>query len=262
MIGGSRAGEDVTPDAAAEELPGDVDQPAAATDGKRSEEESNRSLLSRAALKDYLCLGPIVAKTIYYYISLSFIAFSVSQPLYGEALRGSLASLIAAGAFAAGGRLPLWAVLLAPIPHLMLTDPFFYWAGRRYGRGFVKFLERNDPRWHRRAARAEKFFRRWGLWAILFAYFVPVPSDLLYFGAGDARIPFWRFILVDFVGTIMYTSLWVALGFIIGDPARRFADGVGKYGLYITIAVIVAIILYSVVTAWRGHRGARTSGGP
>ncbi len=90
-------------------------------------------------------------------------ALQFTRPLYAELLRGSTISLIIAGAFAAGGRLPLWAVLLAPIPYTMLTDPFYYWAGRRYGRPLVAYLEKHDRRWHRRARRAESFFARWGL---------------------------------------------------------------------------------------------------
>ncbi|MBJ7609517.1 MAG: VTT domain-containing protein [Candidatus Dormibacteraeota bacterium] len=243
MIGGSRAGEDVTPDAAAEELPGDIDQLAVA------------GLLADAGLKDLLCLGPILAKSVYSYAGIPLgVALQFTRPLLAELLRGSTISLIIAGSFAGGGRLPLWAVLLAPIPYTMLTDPCYYWAGRRYGRPLVGYLEKHDRRWHRRARRAESFFARWGLWAILFAYYVPVPNDLLYFGAGDARIPFWRFLAVDFVGTLLYIGLWVTLGFVIGKPAENVADAVGQYSGRITIAVVVVIVLFSVLSAWRNTR--------
>lgn len=208
-----------------------------------------------AELKDFLCLGPILAKSIYYYAGIPLgTALQFTRPLYAELLRGSTISLIIAGAFASGGRLPLWAALLAPIPISMLTDPFFYWAGRRYGRPLVGYLEKHDRRWHRRAARAERVFARFGLWTILFAYWLPVPNDLLYFGAGDARIRFWPFIVVDFIGTLSYTSLWVALGFVIGKPAENVADAVGQYSGRITIAVVVLIFAVSVFSAWRGGR--------
>jgi membrane protein DedA with SNARE-associated domain len=208
-----------------------------------------------AGLQDFLCLGPILAKSIYYYAGIPLgVALQFTRPLYAELLRGSTISLIIAGAFASSGRLPLWAVLLAPIPITMLTDPFFYWAGRRYGRPLVGYLEKHDRRWHRRASRAERFFARWGLWTILFAYWLPVPNDLLYFAAGDARIRFLRFIVVDFVGTLSYIGLWVALGFVIGKPAENVADAVGQYSGRITIALIVVIFAVSVASAWRSGR--------
>jgi membrane protein DedA with SNARE-associated domain len=214
-----------------------------------------QSFLEGAGPRDFLCLGPILAKSVYYYAGIPLgTALQFTRPLYAELLRGSTISLIIAGAFASGGRLPLWAVLLAPIPITMLTDPFFYWAGRRYGRPLVGYLEKHDRRWHRRASRAERFFARWGLWTILFAYWLPVPNDLLYFGAGDARIRFLPFIVVDFIGTLSYIGLWVALGFIIGKPAENVADAVGQYSGRITIALVVVIFAVSAFSAWRGGR--------
>ena len=242
MIGGTPT-EEVTPENAGTADAPDVDQEAAA------------NLLADAGAKDFLCLGPILAKSIYYYAGIPLgTALQFTQPLYAELLRGSTISLIIAGAFASGGRLPLWAVLLAPIPYTMLTDPFYYWAGRRYGRPLVGYLEKHDRRWHRRARRAERFFARWGLWTILLAYYLPVPNDLLYFGAGDARIPLWRFLAVDFVGTLLFIALWVSLGFIIGRPAENVADAVGHYSGRITIALVAVIVVISMVSAWRGAR--------
>jgi membrane protein DedA with SNARE-associated domain len=223
--------------------------------GEDVDESARRRLFESAGIRDVLCLGPIFAKSIYYYAGIPLgTALQFTRPLYAELLRGSTISLIIAGAFASGGRLPLWAVLLAPIPYTMLTDPFYYWAGRRYGRPLVAYLEQHDRRWHRRARRAESFFARWGLWAILFAYFLPVPNDLLYFGAGDAHIGFWRFIATDFIGTLLFVGLWVALGFVIGKPAENVADAVGQYSGRITIALVVLIVGLSMVSAWRSAR--------
>jgi membrane protein DedA with SNARE-associated domain len=192
-----------------------------ATDGSATgdvDEDARQQLFKNAGVRDFLCLGPILAKSIYYYAGIPLgTALQFTKPLYAELLRGSTISLIIAGAFAAGGRLPLWAVLLAPIPYTMLTDPFYYWAGLRYGRPLVAYLEKHDRRWHRRARRAERFFARWGLWTILFAYF----------------------------------GLWVTLGFVIGKPAERVADAVGQYSGRITIAIVVVIVVFSSVSAWR-----------
>jgi membrane protein DedA with SNARE-associated domain len=219
------------------------------------DQEARQQLLQNLGARDFLCLGPILARSIYYYAGIPLgTALQFTRPLYAELLRGSTISLIIAGAFASGGRLPLWAVLIAPIPITMLTDPFYYWAGRRYGRPLIGYLEKHDRRWHRRARRAESFFARWGLWTILFAYFLPVPNDLLYFGAGDARISFWRFITVDLVGTLLFIGLWVSLGFVIGKPAENVADAVGQYSGRITIALVVVIVAFSTFSAWRSTK--------
>jgi membrane protein DedA with SNARE-associated domain len=216
------------------------------------DEDEHRLSFEGAGIKDVLCLTPIIAKAIYFYAGIPLgLALQFTRPLVAELVRGSTISLIIAGSFAAGGRLPLWAVLLAPVPYTMLTDPFYYWAGRRYGRRLVGYLETYDRRWHRRATRAERFFARWGLWSILFAYYLPVPNDLLYFGAGDARINFSRFLVTDFIGTLLYIGLWVSLGYVVGKPAENFADAVGQYSGRIAIGLVVIIVVFSVTSAWR-----------
>ncbi|HEY2593561.1 MAG TPA: hypothetical protein VGK33_06650, partial [Chloroflexota bacterium] len=87
------------------------------------DETARNQLFATAGVRDVLCLGPIFAKSIYYYAGIPLgTALQFTRPLYAELLRGSTISLIIAGAFASGGRLPLWAVLLAPIPYTMLTD--------------------------------------------------------------------------------------------------------------------------------------------
>lgn len=223
-------------------------------EGTPPEEGSSprRPLPQRPGLADIACLGPIVAKSIYYYAGIPLgTALQFNRPLIAEMVRGSTISLIVAGSFASGGRLPLWAVLLAPLPYTMLTDPFYYWAGWRYGRRVITYLQTYDRRWHRRAARAERFFNRFGLWGILFAYFLPVPNDLLYFGAGDARIAFLPFIAVDLLGTLLFIGMWVSLGYVLGRSAERVADTLAQYSGRITIAIIVLIIGFSMWSAWR-----------
>jgi membrane protein DedA with SNARE-associated domain len=241
--------------------PDEASSPGGSTEAEtpeRDEHQSLRGLVDRAGPRDFLCLGPILAKSIYYYAGIPLgTALQFTRPLYAELLRGSTISLIIAGAFAASGRLPLWAVLLAPLPYTMLTDPFYFWAGQRYGRPLVGYLERYDRRWHRRATRAERFFARWGIWTILFAYWLPVPNDLLYFGAGDSRIRFVPFILADAIGTMSFIGLWVALGFVIGKPAENVADAVGQYSGRITIGLIVVIVVISMVSAWRSAGRSR-----
>jgi len=209
----------------------------------------------RIGWRDVLCIGPIVANSIYYYAGLPLSALLLGRnPILLEALRGSLVSMVTSGAFARVGRAPLALALIAPVPISMFTDPFYYWAGRRYGRRLLEYLERNDPRWRRRVARGERFFRRFGIWAIVLAPFLPVPSPFFYLAAGEAGMPFLVFILADLVGTLMYIGLFVALGWVVGQPAVTAAQAVSNYALWVIIGSIVLVIAWSTWSAWRTPR--------
>ena len=95
-------------------------------------------------LKDVLCVGPIIANGIYYYAGLPLTPLLLGRnPVLLSALRGSIASMVTAGAFARVGKVPLLLALIAPLPISMITDPFFFWAGKRYGRSSHQPPQRN-----------------------------------------------------------------------------------------------------------------------
>jgi membrane protein DedA with SNARE-associated domain len=214
-----------------------------------------RPTRSRIGVKDVLCVGPIIANTIYYYAGLPLTPLLLGRnPVLLSALRGSIASMVAAGGFARVGKAPLLLALLAPIPISMLTDPFFFWAGKRYGRSLINYLSESDPRWRKRAARGERFFQKYGVWTIVLAPILPAPSPLFYMAAGEAGMPFLLFIGADLIGTLVYIGLIVGAGWAIGQPAVTVAQTISNYALWIIVAMVVLIVAWSVFSAWRAPR--------
>ncbi|MBI2852016.1 MAG: DedA family protein [Chloroflexi bacterium] len=73
--------------------------------------------------------------------------------------------------------------------------------------------------------RAEDWFRRWGIWALLFFATVPiVPFDVAGLMAGAMRYPLWKFLLVGWVGkSIKFIGIVMAMvwGF---ETLLRFFD--------------------------------------
>ncbi len=197
----------------------------------------------RIGWKDVLCVGPIILNTIYYYAGIPLTPLLLGRnPVLLSALRGSISAMVAAGGFARVGKANIVLALIAPIPISMMTDPFFFWAGKRYGRSLINFLSESDPRWRKRAARGDRFFQKYGIWTIILAPFLPAPSPLFYMAAGEAGMPFLVFILADLFGTLAYIGAIVAAGWIIGQPAVTVAQTISNYALYIIVAMVVLII--------------------
>lgn len=214
----------------------------------------------RIGVKDVLCVGPILLNSIYYYAGLPLTPLLLGRnPVLLSALRGSISAMVAAGGFARVGKAPLLLALIAPIPISMMTDPFFFWAGKRYGRGLINYLSASDPRWRRRAARGERFFKRFGIWTVVLAPFLPAPSPLFYMAAGEAGMPFAIFILADLVGTLAYIGAIVAAGWVIGQPAVSVAETISNYALWVIVGMVVLIVAWSVWSSWRTQREATGS---
>jgi membrane protein DedA with SNARE-associated domain len=209
----------------------------------------------RIGVKDVLCVGPIIANTIYYYVGLPLTPLLLGRnPVLLSALRGSIASMVAAGGFARVGKAPLVLALIAPIPISMITDPFFFWAGKRYGRSLLNYLSESDPRWRKRAARGERFFKKYGVWTIVLAPFLPAPSPLFYMAAGEAGMSFALFIIADLIGTLAYIGLIVGAGWAIGQPAVTVAQTISNYALWVIVAMVVLIVAWSMYSAWHTPR--------
>ena len=130
------------------------------------------------------------------YLGLFFSAFLVATlvPAYSEVL---FAGLLAAGY--APWPLLAWASAgntLGAAVNWVLGRYLLHFQERRW------FPFRTDT-----LGAAQRWFNRWGVWSLLFAW-LPVGGDALTFIAGMMRVPFWLFFLLTAIGkTARYAIL-------------------------------------------------------
>ena len=149
--------------------------------------------------------------------------------------------MITMGAKARIGDASLVVAVLAAIPGLMLFDWLYWWAGRRWGRNAIELFVGNHPKAAARTARLERIIHRFGWLAIVIAYFQPVPNVLIYAAAGWTKMRLSTFLLLDLIGSLLWIGFCVGLGYAIGQRAVDIAHSVSRYGLYLTIALVVVV---------------------
>jgi membrane protein DedA with SNARE-associated domain len=176
------------------------------------------------------------------------------DPVLLEALRGSIAAMVAGGAFARVGEASLTLALLAPLPTLLMSDPFLWWAGRLWGPDVANYLGGRGPRGRRRTERALRLLERYGSWAVVLAYLLPVPSALIYAAAGWTGMRLRRFLLLDLAGTSMWVALIVGLGYAIGRSAVDIAHAITRYSLLLTLALVLVAFLVVGLRAFAQRR--------
>jgi membrane-associated protein len=173
-----------------------------------------------------------------------------SHPELLELIRGSMASIINMGARARIGETSIVLAVLLGVPSLMMFDWVFWLAGKRWGdRVFVWLLGGESPRTERRLARLHRLERRFGAWAVVLAYLLPVPSTLIYAAVGDGGMRLRTFLILDALGTVLWTGLLAAAGYAIGKSAVDVANAVAHYSLWVTLALVV------LITAWGARKG-------
>jgi membrane-associated protein len=199
-----------------------------------------------------LCLAGLAITGLYSLITLPLAPSLLgTHPLLLELLRGSTSAMITAGAFARIGRASLALVLVAPLPTLLKSDPLLWWAGRLWGPSVAQMLARGGPRTQRRTARAIRWAERYGAWAIVFSYFLPVPSALIYAAAGWTGMSLRRMLALDVLGTSLWIATNVAVGYWIGQSAVNVAKEISHYGLILTVALVGVVFLTALRREWR-----------
>jgi membrane protein DedA with SNARE-associated domain len=205
---------------------------------------------------DLLCWAAITLSGLYYLAILPWRASLVgTHPIISVLLNGSTESIVSAAAFARVGHGTLVVVLLASIPGLMKFDIIYWWAGRLWGEKVLNLFAGRSERQRRRVQRFVARVHRWGRWftwpAVIIAMFLPIPSAIIYAVAGFTGMSWVTFLILDAIGSLSWAGLLAGLGWALGQHAVSVAQTVSKYGLWVSIAIIVLVVVGQM-------RGART----
>ncbi len=212
----------------------------------------------RTRRKQVICGAILVVQGTYRLVLLFATPALIGRdPVLLELLRGSTSSLVAGGAFARVGRASLVLALIAPLPTLMMSDPFVWWAGRLWGPEVIDLVAGPGAGQRRNVQRALRWFERWRSAAIVLAPVLPVPSIIIYAAAGWTGMRLWRFVVLDLIGTGGWVALIVGLGYALGHPAVNVAHAITHYGLLITLGLVAVSVALAV---WRAPRSRPDAG--
>jgi membrane protein DedA with SNARE-associated domain len=126
-----------------------------------------------------------------------------------------------------------------------------FWLTRRYGERVV--LSRAG-RWlglsrgHLRLA--NRFFDRFGLWAVFVGRLLPIVRTYISFPAGLSRIGYARFTIATMAGAIPWNFALAYAGYKLGQHYEQVAATLGPFAIPIAIAVVILL----VVLWWLGRR--------
>ena len=142
---------------------------------------------------------------------------SSGVPLPGET------ALVAAAILASRHHYSIAAVIAVAAAAAILGDNIGYWIGRTGGR---RLLSRWGPvaRYAERALPpAERFFRRHGGKTIFLARFIAVLRVTAAWVAGISRMTWWRFLVWNAAGGIVWAAVVALLAFWFGRAAAAIA---------------------------------------
>src|SRR6188472_1877477 len=128
------------------------------------------------------------------------------------------------------------------------------WAIGLYGGR--PYLERHGRWLHLDAEkldRAERWFERWGDWAVFLGRLTPVIRSFVSIPAGVMEVPFVRYTLLTLAGSAIWCFGFAGIGWALGASWEDFQHGF-HYVDYLVAAVVVAAVAWLV---WRRVRSRR-----
>lgn len=124
-----------------------------------------------------------------------------------------------------------------------------------FGRIFdIEFLGRIVDRWGRilrvkqeDLEKADRWFSRYGYWTVFFCRMVPLIRSLISIPAGMAKLNFGLFLLFTTVGTLIWNTVLVSLGALLGENWEKIVELMDVYSnlTYLILAILaVAFVLF------------------
>ena len=148
-----------------------------------------------------------------------------------------------AGYLSGTGRLDLITVIIAATLGSLLGALALYWLGAAVGDARIRVWLRRLPLMQESDLdRAQSWFDRHGGSAVLIGRIIPVVRSLVSIPAGVQRMPLWRFALYTTIGSGVWNTIFVVLGYVLGSRWKS----VGQYSDLLNGVVIGGIVLVMV----------------
>jgi membrane protein DedA with SNARE-associated domain len=167
--------------------------------------------------------------------------------------------LIATGSLAASGRLNLALLIAAGALGAIIGDHLWYLSGRFGGTRLLSLYCRLSLGSGRCVERTTDYFTRYGAWAIVIGRFVAGVRIFAAPLAGSGGMRYPTFLACEVGGAVVWSSLFVLLGWLVGDRWITAADRVGGAALALGL---VAVLAAGVVLVGRLRRRARHGAAP
>jgi membrane protein DedA with SNARE-associated domain/rhodanese-related sulfurtransferase len=155
--------------------------------------------------------------------------------------------LVVAGAMSANGGANLWLCLLASLAACLLSDTFWFNAGRFYGKRILRLLCKISLNPDSCVSKTEDTFARFGPNSLLISKFIPGFNTIAQPLAGASGVTTRRFVVLSGAGGLLWSGTWLGLGLAFHDSIDTLLDSLettGGTALLIVLAALGAFILY------------------
>lgn len=91
---------------------------------------------------------------------------------------------------------------------------------------------------------AEKWFEKYGTYAVFFGRMAPGIREIISIPAGIAKMNILKFLLFTFFGSLVWSCLLVFSGYILGSSWEKLSKSLSNFFPYVTVIIFLGLALY------------------
>jgi membrane protein DedA with SNARE-associated domain len=114
------------------------------------------------------------------------------------------------------------------------------WGGRPLVKRYGKYILVHEED----LEKADRWFARWGDWAVFISRLLPIVRTFISFPAGVVRMNFARFTLYSFVGSFVWCGLLALGGYYFGVHWEELRAMMRPFDIPIAIIILAALVYY------------------
>jgi membrane-associated protein len=169
--------------------------------------------------------------------------------------------LIAAGALAGPGHRSVVAIIVLSAVAAVLMDHVWYLVGVWGGARLLRVFGRVTGWTVADADAARAYFTRYGAATIVLGRFFTSVRAIAWPVASNHGVGYPMFLALDLAAAALWASLWVLLGWMVGERWEEIAKTTGPW-LALAGGVVVVVTLLPFATRLYRRRGVRRGGSP
>lgn len=171
-------------------------------------------------------------------VAVLMIAESMILPVPSEAVMPFAGFLIADGTFSWLG------VIVFSTVGSIIGSLISYWIGAAGGRPLVQRWGKYVLVTHHDLDMTDRFFQRYGGWAVFTSRFIPVVRHFISIPAGVAKMPMGKFLLATVVGATLWNTFLAWVGVKLGENWERIRQYSEKTDIVVLILLVGLLAAY------------------
>jgi membrane protein DedA with SNARE-associated domain/rhodanese-related sulfurtransferase len=170
--------------------------------------------------------------------------------------------VLAAGALAGFGKMSVIEIIAFSVSAFVVADLAWYEVGKRHGGKALHFIRKATRNQHSQIDRLAEVFARHGAKVLLFSKFMLGLDALAAPASGFYRIKPSSFLLFDAFGAALWTSVYVALGYIFRIQLNRvaaYSKQIGVATVWTSVVLLGVFVIRRLIRHYRLLSACRIS---